>query len=614
MKKRIIFLSGVAFFVLVRWTYIQQSISKDLSDTLIENSLERLSKIRLEDIEHVLQLVYKFKENVIQQLMAKDPNRNRPAALYANTKRLDPGYSLEGEFLSNRLEKTRIALQKYTGLQIPHNAIPRIGFVFSGGGYRAMILTSAYLKGFEELGIFDAAQYMVGLSGSSWWIGPYVFMQSAERSLSVEAFNNKLKQKIEVDIFNPVSKNNILSFSKDRVANDIIFPKVVFGQPISSVDFYGALLAHALLSDFGAYQQRKHLSDQYFHIKSGAAPWPIYTAVSMHSLAEHVYMYNWYEFNPEEIRNLELDIALPAFAFGRSFNAGKSQDFAPEQSFGFLMGIFGSAFAVNLNDLKRIMLGDGLDKKGAELLLEVVQDEQEGDEEKVVALSENPSIFQRMKNALVERVLISLGDTRIGKKRAAPASINNPFKGYEGVGSWLHDRDLLTFIDAGIAYNIPLRPLFRPDRQLDIIFVGDGSSNVESADELKKAFADLERVYKITYAKDEEKSDKTVQVYRSSSNNAPIIIYINFLKDDDLITRAQEDPKLAAQIEKLNLSEFNVQECLDEGYCSTFNFNYSLNQFEQLSLVGQLNVMMHNDLFLELIEERIEQDKFEFGS
>ena len=262
-------------------------------------------------------------------------------------------------------------------------------------------------------------------------------MQSAERSLSVEAFNNKLKQKIEVDIFNPVSKNNILSFSKDRVANDIIFPKVVFGQPISSVDFYGALLAHALLSDFGAYQQRKHLSDQYFHIKSGAAPWPIYTAVSMHSLAEHVYMYNWYEFNPEEIRNLELDIALPAFAFGRSFNAGKSQDFAPEQSFGFLMGIFGSAFAVNLNDLKRIMLGDGLDKKGAELLLEVVQDEQEGDEEKVVALSENPSIFQRMKNALVERVLISLGDTRIGKKRAAPASINNPFKGYEGVGSWL---------------------------------------------------------------------------------------------------------------------------------------------------------------------------------
>ena len=176
------------------------------------------------------------------------------------------------------------------------------------------------------------------------------------------------------------------------------------------------------------------------------------------------------------------------------------------------------------------------------------------------------------------------------------------------------DRDLLTFIDAGIAYNIPLRPLFRPDRQLDIIFVGDGSSNVESADELKKAFADLERVYKITYAKDEEKSDKTVQVYRSSSNNAPIIIYINFLKDDDLITRAQEDPKLAAQIEKLNLSEFNVQECLDEGYCSTFNFNYSLNQFEQLSLVGQLNVMMHNDLFLELIEERIEQDKFEFGS
>ena len=95
MKKRIIFLSGVAFFVLVRWTYIQQSISKDISDTLIENSLERLSKIRLEDIEHVLQLVYKFKENVIQQLMAKDPNRNRPAALYANTKRLDPGYSLE---------------------------------------------------------------------------------------------------------------------------------------------------------------------------------------------------------------------------------------------------------------------------------------------------------------------------------------------------------------------------------------------------------------------------------------------------------------------------------------------------------------------------------------
>lgn len=610
------------------WNFVERGNSKTLSDEFIkklsDKTIENLKKITLQDIANAFEKSI-FKKMVIDYVLKKSPDKYRTAEVYSSIKRLEPGYSLEGTYLAERLDKNRHALQRLTGINVSQSDnVPRIGFVFSGGGYRAMIATAGYMRGFEQLGIVDVSQYIAGLSGSSWWIGPYMFMQSQSAPFSVQAFNATIADKIKVNRFNPFNSTNTRLLSAKSLGNDIVFPKIVFNQTISSVDFYGALLAHALLAHWGNERYLKRLSDQWFNVRHAHVPWPIYTAVSYHKLTEYVSSYNWYEFNPEEIRNLEKNIALPSFAFGRTFKNGRSQDFAPEPSFSLLMGIFGSAYSVNLKDIKRIVLESAANEEGyydpdlakqGELLAQVVELNQEGKEEEMLQVVGNSSYFETIKKELLESVLFLMSDSRIGAMRAAPAQINNPFKDYKDAYAWLQNRDQLTFIDAGISYNIPLRPLFRPERKLDLIFIGDASSNIESGDELKKALTDIKRVYNITYYLSAQESDKTVKVYRADDGQkAPVLVYINFLKDDSLLQSAQDNEALKKLIEKNKIADFDVANCLNTSYCSTFNFDYTAEQFEQLSFLAEFNVLMHKDLFINLITERMDQDSFDFGS
>ena len=48
--------------------------------------------------------------------------------------------------------------------------VPTIGALFSGGGIRAMMSTSAAVKSMELQGLSDLLTYMFGLSGSSWYL------------------------------------------------------------------------------------------------------------------------------------------------------------------------------------------------------------------------------------------------------------------------------------------------------------------------------------------------------------------------------------------------------------------------------------------------------------
>ncbi len=581
---------------------------------IIRTGVEEFKKIEFKELWSTYGIPF-LKNFIIDTLMAGNPNKTRPAAVYNQNKILRPGYSLEGEFLAKRAPTVQKALRELVGETIDFDKLPTIACAFSGGGYRAMVLTAGFMKGLNDLKIVDATTYISSLSGSTWYIGPWTLMQRPTENFAVtiDQFNDKLREKIRANTFNLTSKGNAASISLTQVANDAIFPKVVFGQVVNSVDFFGALLAHALLSDFGDKEQRQRLSNQYFSVQMGNAPWPLYTAISMAKDDDDKYRYHWYEFTPEEVRDLELGLAFPSFAFGRTFESGQSTDFAPEQSFGFQMGIFGSAYSVNLKDIKRIFnVENGTTSLEDKRILQSLE---ASNKLKFFAdVVKNLNDFNALRLVIAKVIIGNLTDLRVGALRAAPAQVNNPFKGYHSASSWLQNRERITFVDAGIDYNIPLRPLFRPDRKVDLIFVGDASSNAGSSTEIKKALGDIERFYQIQYEKDARMSENTLHVYRPTvSKKGPIVLYMKFFLDQQLIKKSMNDDSLRKLIVQEKLNSFEAQQCLDASYCGTFNFSYTLDNFNQLAAVGEFIIKAHQEKLKQIIQEVVITEEFEFG-
>lgn len=484
--------------------------------------------------------------------------------------------AFEQEFRASRMPYVKKGLAQFFGRELPDSKLCTIGFAGTGGGYRAMILTIGYARALEKLGLLDATMYMTSLSGSTWFLAPWTISQK-----SVNEYKELMLAKVRDDHFNMAELSHILCSNPIRLINDIVWPKFVFGQSVSSVDLYGALLATILFSDLGDTRHRQHLSDQMDYIKGAGQPFPIYTSVSMtKNKKTNEYGYNWYEFNPVEIRNLEYDAYIPSWAFDCPFQGGHSLEIAPEQSMGYLMGIFGSAYTVNFADLNRMMA------------IEV---------EKVPSWCDP---MERVKFQVTQHLVSLMSDIPyVGKKRFSPAEVNNPFTYADlKLPSWLEKRDEIVLVDAGISYNIPVRPFYRPARKVNVIIIGESSGNVLKAKELKKVFADIKAFYGYEYTRVDDGSYTNLHMYKDKVHpEAPRIIYINFINDPKLLAEGQNNPELHQLIVENKLDSFDAKNCLDS-HCDTFNFDYNEEQFLQLAGIAEFNILAHTDRIRSFIE------------
>ena len=505
---------------------------------------------------------YGFK-NLEKSINAKNPY----ASMQASVKQGAGLSDKEKSFLKARKQRARKALNEYFGQDLAANQEVNIAFSGSGGGYRAMILTLGYLMGLEKLGLLDATLYASALSGSTWALAPWI-----QTSNNLNEQKDFLIKRIQDNKFDITSLSKQFKQGLSLLVNDIFWPKLVFGQPIGSIDIYGALLTRVLLANFGDQRLTQHISDQWEQIEKGDKPLPIYTSVSMHKDDKGKYQYNWYEFNPIEIRNHNLELSIPSYAFGWPFENGVATSSWPA-SLGYLMGIFGSAYNVNPKDLRNIITQD-LDEASTQ------------------------SKFEAIKNKLIAKALKYTSELpKIGTLRVSPAQVNNPFKGMKTVAQWLSDRDYLVFVDGGIDYNIPLRPLAKKERKINAIIIGDSSASIEKPIELNKAFKDLKNTFGYNYTRVDDRSTPTLHLYKDPKNTqAPRIIYINFLKDNALLEKAAaSDPELAQIIDNYKLYDFNIEQCLAKEFCSTFNFDYSVQEFLQLLYLGMMNIVANKD-------------------
>lgn len=446
----------------------------------------------------------------------------------------------------------------------------RVAFCGSGGGDRAMLSTLGFLLGAEKIDLLNKTSYIAALSGSTWILGswltsgqPLTFIKEqlkSNLSLPVIRLNEGLSSMPAIK-----KKEEILRLIK------ALTTKAVFEQDIGPVDVWGCLIANHIFR--GVMEPRISLrmtKTQIPNIETGNFPFPIYTAVSGNLRSG----YNWYEFTPIECGSTDINFWCPTWAFGRKMENGVSKkwrtptslingsDYAPEQTLGFFLGICGSAFTINIGEVIKLLkhdINDALEKKSA--------------------------VFQKLAKAVLQYLEDNASTTSVQSAKVSNYTykINN---------SPIKDDVNIQLRDAGLHFNIPLPPLLRKERAIDIIFVFDASSNISTnpGGEIIAAnnWANKHNVSLPNFSKIEGLGKESITVI-DSDPQAPIIVYMPMIKDKAL--------KYTGAVEN-----FNLEACLKQD-CSTFNFGYSQDQFEGLTSLTEQNIILNEEKIKDAIEK-----------
>ncbi|EEY15013.1 cytosolic phospholipase A2 zeta [Verticillium alfalfae VaMs.102] len=294
----------------------------------------------------------------------------------------------------------------------------------------------------------------------------------------------------------------ILEHLKSRAAIHIAYPPVAFqalvsaptskyllsglveklrGDPQASfglVDIYGLLLAARFLVPKGELEvcdSDFKLSNQRQYIKYGQNPMPIYTAVrheipgiddnepvdsveAAKEKAAREAWFQWFEITPYEFFCEEFSAGIPTWALGRKFNNGV--DVPPEEGFHlpevrvpFLMGVFGSAFCATLSHYYREVRPLVQSLSGFMNLDKIISGRYNNDLEKVHPI--DPGTVANFAYGMHGR----LPDT-------TPPSI--------------YDNEYIQLMDAGMSNNLPLYPLMRPGRGVEVLIAFDASADTKT--------------------------------------------------------------------------------------------------------------------------------------
>lgn len=386
----------------------------------------------------------------------------------------------EKEYLARRKKVALVALSKY--LDIPEKDIhpddvPTIAMCGSGGGIRALIAGTGSMLATEEDGLLDCVTYTSGVSGTCWL---QALCLTSFTKGSVAALLDHLKARASTHIAYPPAafqavttlptSKYLLSGLVEKLRGD---PKADFGL----VDLYGLLLGARYLvpkGELNVDERDFKLSNQREYLQYGQVPLPIYTTIR-HEIpglaassteqeteqakekAKKEAWFQWYEVTPYEFFCEEFGAGIPTWALGRRFQNGS--DVTPESGFHLpelrmplLMGIFGSAFCATLSHYWR----------------------------EVKPLVKGMSVF-----GAVDDLIAGRNEDLEKVHPIDPASIPNFCYGMHGklpqtTPQSIYDSEYIQLMDAGMSNNIPIYPLLRPGRDVDVLLAFDSSADVKT--------------------------------------------------------------------------------------------------------------------------------------
>lgn len=481
-----------------------------------------------------------------QKAIANNPYKNTVASV-----RIGNGlHPEERAYLAKRKPKVKSALEKLLGRSLTDKQVPTIAMIGSGGGYRAMLGTTAFLNGAEKIGLLGAVTYITALSGSTWALNPWL-----TTGMPLSQFKSYIAKSITEPIY-------VKTIAEAKNIVDMLSVKVACDQPITMIDVYGGLLANRLLSYYGSDCQRVHMSDQAARIKNGDYPYPIYSAIdAREAVARDPH---WFEFTPHEIGSPYFGVYVPTWGYGRQFNNGQSTDFSPEQSLGFMMGTFGSAFGVHF--------GRAWDEVSAKM----------------------PDFLVK---PIIEKQLF---DPYYGKRTESFwAEVHNFMFGM--TNQELTSRPTLKFVDAGIHFNLPYPPVSgqRPERKADIlIFLDSSKDSIPAAIKKCEEYA-RKRGLKYPPMDYSEIDKKTISVFKDENDpSVPVVIYLPRVSDPEAWAENKSKREFNGYT---GIDGFDMEKCAKEGFCKTSNFQYTEQQSQQVLDQLEFNMIINKDKIIEAI-------------
>lgn len=412
---------------------------------------------------------------------SQDPDINPEILQDAKVRVSDKLCAEELEFRKQRQKHAAKALASYLDIPVEDihpDDVPVIAMCGSGGGLRALVAgTGSYLAAQEE-GLWDCVTYTAGVSGSCWLQTLY---HSSITDRSFHKLVDHLKSRLGVHIAFPPTALDLLTTAP---TNKFLLSGIVEklkgdpGADFGLVDIYGLLLAARLLvprGELGVSGLDFKISNQKENLLNGAHPLPIYTAVR-HEIpgivegadgpkplpedlmreAEKESWFQWFEFTPYEFFCEELNAGIPTWALGRHFNGGTNQ--LPDRNYPIpelrvpeLMGIWGSAFCATLSHYY----------KEARPLVK-----------SLAGFGGIDSLIQGKNQDLIRVHPIdpaAIPNYVMGMKGQLPASCP------ESIFRSSH----LRLMDAGMSNNLPIYPLIRPGRDVDVIVAFDASADIK---------------------------------------------------------------------------------------------------------------------------------------
>ncbi|OKL61926.1 hypothetical protein UA08_03019 [Talaromyces atroroseus] len=411
---------------------------------------------------------------------SRDVDMNPEISYDANVRVGDTLCPEEVVFRRKRQKHAVKALAKYLDLKeedIHPDDVPIIAMCGSGGGLRALVAGSGSYLATQEAGLWDCITYTAGVSGSCWLQTLY---NSSISGGDFRRLVEHLKNRLGIHIAFPPKALNLLTTAPtnkyllrglvEKLKGD---PNADFGL----VDIYGLLLAARLLVPRGELDlsdTNLKLSNQRDYLQIGSNPMPIYTAVrheipirdkdeikgrraveKVKEAATREAWFQWFEFTPYEFFCEEFGAGIPMWAVGRHFYQGKdtppNKYPVPELRIPALMGIWGSAFCATL----------------AHYYKEI-----------------RPVVKGLAGFGGIDSLIEGQSDELIKVHPFDPASIPNYILGMKGQlpsscpESALHDSHL-RLMDAGMSNNLPIYPLLRPGRGVDIVVAFDASADIK---------------------------------------------------------------------------------------------------------------------------------------
>ncbi|KAH0384541.1 cytosolic phospholipase A2 zeta, partial [Aureobasidium melanogenum] len=419
---------------------------------------------------------------------ANDPEINPEIIWDARVRVSDDICKEERDFLEKRKLRTTAALARYLGVpeaEIHPADVPIIAMCGSGGGLRALVAgTSSYLSA-HEAGLFDCVTYTAGVSGSCWL--QTLFYSSVGQQNHGRMINH-LKSRLNVHIAYPPAALSLLSSaptSKYLLSGMVEKMKGVPDAAFGLVDVYGLLLGARLLVPRGELGISDHdfkVSNQRQYTDSGAYPLPIYTAVrheipevvqsqdramslkdeNSRAIARAESWFQWFEWTPYEFFCEELGAGIPTWAIGRKFDGGYSvwreNGLAlPELRVPLLMGIWGSAFCATLSHYYKEV---------------------------------RPLVRSLAGFSGIDQLIAEKDDDLTKVHPFEPASIPNFAANMESLlpqscPQSVHNVTTLQLMDAGMSNNLPIYPLLRPGRNIDVLIAFDASADVRKDNWIK---------------------------------------------------------------------------------------------------------------------------------